>query len=167
MAGHAFNALGGADDFAHVFAQGASGGQGVEDLFAVAGEDHKQIVGFVKHPPGQAGGGGGGGLVGGSLFQGRVGRRGEWRVGGPLDEDEVGGLIIPTLEAKELPVVMNARGEGKIGEETGGSEGGEFGGSYFEEPQKGTVAGDKFATGLQQRDWRRQESHDILVVAAL
>ena len=62
---------------------------------------------------------------------------------------------------------MNARGEGKIGEETGGSEGGEFGGSDFEEPQKGAVAGDEFAIGLQQSDWRRQESHDILVVAAL
>lgn len=68
MTGHAFDALGGTDDFAHVFAKRATGGQGVEDLFSVAGEDHEEIIGFVKDPAGQAGGGSGGGLISGSLF---------------------------------------------------------------------------------------------------
>lgn len=62
---------------------------------------------------------------------------------------------------------MEAGGEREAREEASDTEGGEFGGCDFEMPQEGTVAGDELAIGFNQSDWSGQQSHDILVVAAL
>jgi len=167
LAGHALDLIGGPEDFAHILAQRAAGGEGVKDFFAVSGEDHEEIVGFVEDAASEAGSGGGGCLVGGSFFEGRIGRRGRRGVASALNEDEVGSLIIPALKAEEFPVVMKARGERQAGEETGDSQGGEFRGSHFEVLQEGAVAGDELASGFNQGDWSWQQSHDILIVTAL
>lgn len=167
LAGHSFDPFGGADDFAHVFAERAAGGEGVENLFAIAGEDHEEVIGFVEDAAGEAGGSGGGGLVGGAFFEGGVGRRGRWGGSGPLDEDEVGRLIIPALEAKKLPIVMEAGGERQTRKEPGDPKGGEFAGSDLEVLQERAVTGDKLPIGFDQGDWSGEQSHDILVVSTL
>jgi len=121
----------------------------------------------VEYASGEAGGGGGGGLVGGAFFDGGIGGRGRGSGRGPLNEDEVGRLIIPALKAEKLPIVMEAGGEGQTREEARDPNCGKFGGSDVKVFQERAVTGDELAIGFNQRDWSGEQSHDILVVSTL